>query len=38
MNCIPESIFNMDIEDYETFLGERRKLIAEKIREYYFSL
>jgi len=38
MNCIPESIFNMDIEEYDTFLGERRKLIAEKIREYYFSL
>ena len=38
MNCVPESIFNMEISDYENFLKERRKLISIKIKEYYFSL
>lgn len=33
-HCIPEGVF----EDYDEFLKERRKLIATKIREYYFSL
>lgn len=37
-NCVPESIFNMEIDDYETFLKERRGLIAKKIKEYYFLL
>lgn len=35
MNCIPESIFNLEIKDYEQFLIERRILIAKKIKEYY---
>jgi len=38
MNCIPESVFNLVEEDYENFLTERRKLMAEKIRKYYQSL
>jgi len=38
MNCIPEDIFNMNIDDYEDFLTKRRKLIAEKLKEYYYSL
>jgi len=38
MNCIPESVFDMDINDYDMFLQLRRKLIAEKIKNYYFSL
>lgn len=38
MNCIPESIYNMSVEDYEDFLTERRKLMATKIRDYYRSL
>ena len=38
MNCIPESIFNLDVKDYEDFLIERRKLMAEKIRHYYQHL
>lgn len=38
MNCIPESVFDMDISDYDLFLQLRRKLIAEKIKQYYFSL
>ena len=28
MNCIPKSIFDMDVDDYERFLEERRKLMA----------
>lgn len=38
MNSIPESIFDMEIDRYEAFLVERRLLMAQKIREYYFSL
>lgn len=38
MNCVPSEILNMDIEDYDNFLSLRRKLMAEKIRDYYFSL
>lgn len=38
MNCIPEDIFHMDIEDYDNFLMERRRLISEKIKDYYYSL
>jgi hypothetical protein len=37
-NCIPVSIRYMDINNYADFLAERRLLMAEKIREYYFSL
>lgn len=38
MNCIPEEIFEMDINQYDDFLQLRRKLMAEKIFEYYFKL
>jgi hypothetical protein len=38
MNCIPESIFSMDINNYEDFLAKRRALMADKIKNYYFSL
>lgn len=37
-NCIPESIFNMDIDSYNEFLVLRRKLIAQKIKNYYWKL
>lgn len=37
-HCIPESIFNMTIDNYPDFLIERRKLMAEKIKKYYKSL
>ena len=37
-NCVPESIFTMTLDHYEEFLKERRKLMAEKMREYYFNL
>lgn len=37
-NCIPRDIVNWDYTDYkERFLPERRKLIAEKLEEYYKS-
>lgn len=38
MHCIPESIMNMDAFGFESFLPERRKLMAQKIKNYYFSL
>ena len=37
-NCIPANVNTMDANDYEQFLMERRKLMAEKIRNYYYSL
>ena len=37
-NCIPEDIFEMDASDYERFLDERRVLMAQKIKKYFFSL
>ncbi len=38
MNCIPTEIMQMDIDEYQNFLMLRRKLMANKIKEYYFSL
>jgi len=38
MNSIPENIFEMTITDYDEFLLQRRKLMAQKIRKYYESL
>ena len=37
-NCIPESFINMSIDNYDEFLKERRKLMAQKIKEYYNTL
>ncbi len=37
-NCIPESIVTMNHENYESFLFERRKLMAQKIKDYYYKL
>jgi hypothetical protein len=37
-NCIPESIFTMTLDHYDEFLKERRKLMAQRMKEYYFSL
>nr|WP_315161128.1 DUF262 domain-containing protein [uncultured Flavobacterium sp.] len=37
-NCVPESIMNMEIGDYQEFLIQRRKLMAQKIKNYYFTL
>jgi len=38
LNCIPEDIDEMDYSRYDEFLMARRKLMAQKIREYYYSL
>lgn len=37
-NCIPESVFNMSIDNYFDFLKERRTLMAKKIKNYYKNL
>jgi len=37
-NCIPETVFSMDIDSYEEFLMQRRKLMAQKIKKYYSRL
>ena len=37
-NCIPESIFEMTLDNYPQFLEERRKLMAQKIEKYYKAL
>lgn len=37
-NCIPETIFDMEEDRYQEFLSERRQLMAQKIKEYYYSL
>lgn len=38
MNCIPESLLETQEENYEEFLKERRQLMAQKIKKYYFML
>jgi hypothetical protein len=37
-HCIPPTILDSTVEEYDDFLIERRKLIAAKIKNYYFSL
>ena len=38
MNCIPPGMEDMDIKNYRDFLEERRKLMALKVKEYYWGL
>lgn len=38
VNCVPETVFDMDEKDYHNFLDQRRKLMAKKIRKYYEML
>lgn len=38
MNCVPVEILEMKIGNYPEFLNLRRKLMAQKMREYYFKL
>lgn len=38
MNCVPTEIMEMSIDDYQDFLTLRRKLMAQKIKEYYKTL
>lgn len=37
-NCVPAEIVDMTITDYPAFLALRRRLMANKIKDYYFSL
>ena len=37
-NCIPPSIFDMNLEDYPKFLEERQILMAKKIKGYFKQL
>ena len=34
-NCVPESIMDMDVGQFDDFLSQRRQLMAGKIRGYY---
>ncbi|WP_192820454.1 DUF262 domain-containing protein [Rufibacter sp. LB8] len=38
MNAVPVSLAHMEIQHYTDFLIGRRRLMAEKIKDYYFSL
>jgi hypothetical protein len=38
MNCIPDGIERMTIDDYSAFLAERRRLMALRIKEYFEML
>lgn len=38
MNCIPDGVEGMTVEGYPTFLAERRKLMAQRIKVYYEGL
>lgn len=38
MNCIPEGMERIDFEGYRSFLDQRRKLMAQKIRKYFEAL
>ncbi len=38
MNCIPLDLDLLTTERYEEFLDRRRRLMAEKVRTYYFTL
>ncbi len=38
MNCIPETMLDGEIYDYDQFLSERRKLMALRIKDYFSIL
>lgn len=38
MNCVPAELMEMTIDDYQDFLALRRKLMATKMKAYYFGL
>lgn len=37
-NCIPKTVFTMETSQFPSFLEIRRKMMAEKIRDYYRGL
>ncbi len=38
MNCVPIEIMDMEIDNYQSFLATRRKLMSKKIKDYYLGL
>ena len=38
MNCLPESLLDGDVPPYEEFLSCRRRLMAQKIRDWFSAL
>ena len=38
VNCVPLEVGNMDYNNYDEFLDYRRKMMAKKIKDYYYSL
>lgn len=38
INCIPNSLNSMNVDDYDSFLKQRRILMAKKIKDYYNTL
>jgi hypothetical protein len=38
LNCIPDEIASMGVEDYPAFLAARRALMAQKIDKYFAGL
>jgi hypothetical protein len=38
MHCIPEGVEGMTVDDYDDFLHKRRRMMAQKMQEYYVSL
>jgi len=37
-HCLPEGMEDMDGNNYEDFLGQRRKMMAQKLKKYYIGL
>lgn len=37
-NCVPKEVLEMDFESYDSFVEKRKKMMASKIRDYYYSL
>lgn len=37
-NCVPAETINMDYISYDDFLEKRRKMMANKIKKYYYAL
>ena len=38
MNCLPETMLDGKIPDFDDFLEQRRRLMAQKIRTYFEAL
>jgi hypothetical protein len=38
MNCIPDGMKDMGVDDYPDFLAERRRLMAQRLKQYFMSL